>query len=120
MNDKIFVHGLRIFGYHGVHPVERDRGQEFVVDLEVELDLAEAGRTDDVSFTLDYGALIRRIQDVVGREHFELLEALAARLASIVLEDERVLGTLVRVAKPRPPTLNARIDGVGVEIRRER
>ncbi|MDP3766599.1 MAG: dihydroneopterin aldolase, partial [Dehalococcoidia bacterium] len=46
MADRIVLAGMRFFGYHGALPEERTRGQEFVVDVEVEADLREAGKSD--------------------------------------------------------------------------
>jgi dihydropteroate synthase len=117
--DKVIIRGLRVFGYHGVHPHEQERGQEFVIDLEAHLDLRPAGRGDDLDETLDYSDLCRRATAIVTSERFNLIEALAERLAAEVLADPRVARTVVRVAKPG--ALAGRdVDTVLVEIERER
>jgi dihydropteroate synthase len=117
--DKVIVRGLRVFGYHGVHAHEQERGQDFVIDLEAHLDLRPAGRGDDLDETLDYSDLARRASAIVSSERFNLIEALAERLAAEVLEDPRVARTVIRVAKPA--ALAARnVETVLVEIERER
>ena len=55
--DRITLHGVRATGYHGVFEHERRDGQEFVVDVELALDLTRAGESDDLADTCDYGAL---------------------------------------------------------------
>jgi dihydroneopterin aldolase len=116
--DRILLSGLRVRGRHGVLPHETELGQVFVVDLELVLDLAPAGRSDDLDTTVDYGSLAGRVAEVVGGRPRKLLEALAEDLAQLVLADERVRQVRVRVTKPEAPLP---VDGsAAVEITRER
>ena len=117
--DKIVVRGLGVFGYHGVHPRERERGQRFVVDLEAYLDLRQPGRTDSLAETLDYSDLARRAAAIVAKERYDLIEALAERLAAVVLEYPRVRRAVVRVAKPEALS-SLDVGEVFVQIERER
>jgi dihydroneopterin aldolase len=117
-SDRILLSGLRVRGHHGALPHEAELGQVFVVDLELDLDLAPAGRSDDLDETVDYGSLAGRVAEVVGGRPRKLLEALAEDLAQLVLADERVGRVRVRVTKPQAPLP---VDGrVAVEIVRDR
>ena len=60
--DAIHVEGLKVWARVGVLPEERSLGQWFVVDLTVWLDLAPAGRADDLSLTVDYGLAVAAIR----------------------------------------------------------
>ena len=40
--DRIRLTGLRVFAHHGVLDFERENGQEFIIDLEIAVDLAPA------------------------------------------------------------------------------
>ncbi|MDP6495393.1 MAG: dihydroneopterin aldolase, partial [Dehalococcoidia bacterium] len=42
------------YGYHGVNPQEKELGQSFVVDVELEVELTVPGRSDDLKDTVDY------------------------------------------------------------------
>lgn len=117
MADKILINGLRIFGHHGVGEEERKAGQYFVVDIVAQLDLKGGGMSDLIEETVDYAGLIKDVTRVVSAEQYSLLEALAERVAGVVLERPAVRSTTVRVAKPRPP-IDARLDSVQVEITR--
>src|SRR4029450_951284 len=75
--DRILLSGLRVRGHHGVLPHQAQLGQVFVVDLELALDLAAAGRADDLDLTVDYGSLAGRVAEVVGGRPRKLLEAAA-------------------------------------------
>lgn len=101
--DRITLTGLRVHGHHGVHEHERTHGQEFVVDATVWLDLGPAGLTDQLSATLDYGALAQRAARIVGGQPYNLIETVAARIATEVLSDQRVQAVEVTVHKPRAP-----------------
>ena len=116
--DRILLTGLRVRGRHGVLPHEAQLGQVFVVDLELVLDLAPAGRSDDLRRTVDYDSLASRVAEVVGGRPRRLLEAVAEDVADLVLADERVRQVRVRVAKPHAPLP---VDAtVAVEITRNR
>lgn len=117
--DRIELTGLRVRGHHGVYDFERRDGQDFVLDVVLELDLDPAARTDDVADTVHYGELAAGLAAVVEGEPVNLLETLAARLAAVCLADPRVQATTVTVHKPQAP-IPLRFDDVAVTIRRDR
>jgi dihydroneopterin aldolase len=117
VNDRISLQGLRLHGRHGVYEFERQQGQEFVVDVVLELDLAPAGASDDVADTVHYGELADRLAAVVAGEPVNLIETLAERLASVCLEDARVRAATVTVHKPSAPIAHTFTD-VAVTVRR--
>ncbi len=103
MTDRIALCGLRVRGFHGVLAEERRDGQDFVVDVVLQLDLRPAGATDRLADTVDYGDLALRLAAVVAGEPVDLVEALAERLAQVCLSDPRVRRTEVTVHKPQAP-----------------
>ena len=117
--DRIELRGLRALGLCGILPEEHVRAQPLVVDLDVEADLAAPGRSDDVEDTIDYSALCAMAERIITAERFDLLEALAQRLAESVMADDRVLAVTVAVRKERPPVPH-HLDTCGVRITRTR
>ncbi|MBX6371832.1 MAG: 2-amino-4-hydroxy-6-hydroxymethyldihydropteridine diphosphokinase [Acidothermus sp.] len=117
--DRIELRGLRVRGRHGVYPQEREEGQEFVVDVSLFVDTADAAATDDLARTPDYGEMARRIAAVVSGEPVDLLETLAERIAAVCLADPRVSGCAVNVHKPHAPIPLA-FDDVVVAVQRSR
>ena len=101
--DRIALTGLRVRGFHGVLSVEREQGQDFLVDVVLTLDLRPAAASDDVADTVHYGELAERLAAVVAGEPVDLIETLAARLADVCLDDPRVSRALVTVHKPDAP-----------------
>jgi 7,8-dihydroneopterin aldolase/epimerase/oxygenase len=118
VTDRISLRGLRVHGRHGVLPAERAHGQEFRVDVELEIDTSAAASGDDLTQTVDYGELADRLAEVVAGEPVNLIETLAARLADVCLADPRVRATTVEVHKPHAP-VGIRFDDITVRIRRE-
>jgi dihydroneopterin aldolase len=117
---RIALTGLRVRGRHGVFEHEKRDGQDFLVDLTVWADLAPAGRSDELTDTLDYGALAQLAADIVAGPPYNLIEALAARIADEVLHsDERISALEVTVHKPSAP-IPLNFADVAVSIRRER
>ena len=119
MSDRIRLSGLRARGHHGVYDFERRDGQDFVVDVELELDLAKAAAGDDVADTVHYGELAGRLAEVVAGEPVNLIETLAERLAAVCLADARVAAATVTVHKPQAPIPHEFAD-VSVTVRRAR
>ena len=118
--DRIELRDLRVLGVHGVLAEERERAQPFSVDLDVWLDTGPAGATDDLAATVDYAALAALAHDVVAKESFALLEALADAVARSVLgHDDRVNAVAVTVRKLRPP-VPLDLGSVGVRVVRRR
>ncbi|WP_018255220.1 dihydroneopterin aldolase [Salinispora mooreana] len=103
MTDRIELTGLRAHGRHGVYDFERAHGQDFVVDALLELDLAPAARSDEVTDTVHYGELAERLVAVVTGEPVNLIETLADRLLTVCLADARVRSATVTVHKPQAP-----------------
>ncbi|MEV6368641.1 dihydroneopterin aldolase [Micromonospora musae] len=103
MTDRITLTGLRARGRHGVYDFEREQGQDFVVDVVLELDLGPAARSDDVADTVHYGELADRLVAVVTGDPVDLIETLADRLLDVCLADPRVASATVTVHKPEAP-----------------
>ncbi len=111
---------MRFAARHGVLPEEHDHPQPFEVDVVLELDLVEAGRTDDLSATVDYGAVFEAARSIVEGPHVDLIETLAERIAASVLADHGTVDAVtVRVRKPHAP-LPGRFEWAAAEIRRTR
>ena len=118
--DRIELRGLRLVGICGALPEERLRAQPLEVDLVVDADLGAAGRSDDLADTVDYGALCDAVALVVAGGTPQLLEHLAATIATAVLDtDPRVTAVAVGVRKLRPPVPHA-LATSGVRIHRTR
>ena len=117
--DEIRLTGLTVFGRHGVFAHERENGQEFVVDLRLRLELADAAASDDVIDTVHYGELAEKVAAVVAGEPVNLIETLAQRIADVVLADGRVNMVDVTVHKPHAP-IPLTFTDVSVTISRSR
>ncbi len=119
VNGRIALRGLTARGHHGVFDFEREQGQDFVVDVLLELDLSKAAATDDVADTVHYGELAERLVAVITGEPVNLIETLADRLLTVCLADERVATAEVTVHKPQAPIPHDFAD-VAVTLRRSR
>ena len=94
--SRLFLTGIRAEGHHGANPGEQDVAQEFVVDLDVEVEVSG----DDVGSTADYRALIRTARSTVERERFALLENVADAVARSVAAQAGVIRATAIVHKP--------------------
>jgi len=119
MSDRIELRGLRVRGYHGVLPEERRDGQLFGIDVVIETDVAAAAASDDLADTVDYAAVARQVEKIVGGQPVDLIETLAVRLAETCLAHTGVNAVEVAVHKPHAP-IGLPFDDVVVRVRRTR
>ena len=117
--DKIFIHGMVFYGYHGMMEHERTEGQPFEVDVELCLDLQMAGRTDDIRHTVSYAEVYQSIKSIVEEKTFNLIEALAEAISHCLLYEYSFDRVKVRIRKPRAPVPGP-ISWAAVEIERTR
>lgn len=117
--DKIIMQGMEFYGYHGVLPEERSLGQRFIVDLEMEMDLQPAGKSDDLELTINYARVFELVESVVRGAPRRLIESVAQDIASAVLEKFPVTAATVRVKKPQAPVPD-HFAWMAVEIKRTR
>jgi dihydroneopterin aldolase/2-amino-4-hydroxy-6-hydroxymethyldihydropteridine diphosphokinase len=118
-SDRIVLRGVRARGRHGVLPAERELGQEFVVDVVLELDLGPAAATDDLHRTVHYGLLAEAVAARVAGEPYELIESLAGAIAADCLTDPLVAAAEVTVHKPAAP-ISVPFADVAVTVSRAR
>ncbi|MDO5628272.1 MAG: 2-amino-4-hydroxy-6-hydroxymethyldihydropteridine diphosphokinase [Mobilicoccus sp.] len=118
MTDRITILGVSADGTHGVLPEEHRTPQRFVVDITLEVDLAPAGRSDDLAHTVNYAEVAHDIVAAVTGEHVDLIEVLAERIAAAALARPLVEAVEVTVHKPQAP-VGVPFDDVTVRIRRE-
>ncbi|WP_416148143.1 dihydroneopterin aldolase [Salipaludibacillus sp. HK11] len=118
--DKVYVHGMKFYGYHGAFPEENKLGQRFVTDVTLELDTKPAGVSDDLDKTVNYATVYKVAKEIIEGEPVKLVETLTHRLARELLDRFEVIeACVVKVIKPDPP-IPGHYDHVAVEIRRER
>lgn len=103
MSDQIHISALRAVTIVGALPHEREIPQPLQIDLVLDVDLAEAGASDELNDTVNYGAVADDVIAAVEESKDVLLERLAARVADIVLDFPRVEAVDVLVTKLRPP-----------------
>lgn len=119
-SDRIILEEMMFYAYHGGSSEERSLGQPFQVDLEAELDLSVAGKSDDLDYTVSYAHLYRVVQEVMESGPKYLVEALAEEIASQVLGSFPIQAIRVRVKKTRPPIKGGVMSGAGVEVYRSK
>ncbi|MDY6052073.1 MAG: dihydroneopterin aldolase [Rothia sp. (in: high G+C Gram-positive bacteria)] len=117
--DRITLTGLGNVGYHGVLDSEKQVGQPFFVDITMFTDFTQAASTDNVAHTVNYAEVAEVIRDVVTGEPLDLIETLAERIATAVLEKFPLLAVELTVHKPQAP-IEVTFADVSVTIFREK
>ena len=116
--DKIILKGIRFHGHHGVPQAERQVGGHYEVDTTLGCTLENPGRTDALADTIDYSEVVTRIVEIGTQQSFQLIEALAEKIATGILEQFAVDEVHLIVKKLHPP-IDQPIDYFAVEIFRK-
>ena len=103
MTDRIVLRGVAARGFHGVLDAEKADGQDFVVDVTLEVDLRRAGRSDLLAHTVNYAGVASDIVALIIGPSLDLIETLAERIAEAVLRRPLVQVVEVTVHKPQAP-----------------
>lgn len=115
--DRITLTGLEVFAHHGVFDFERERGQRFLIDAELAVDLRPAAAGDALARTVHYGELAEAIVEAVERDPVDLIETVAERVASVALGFAGVSSATITVHKPDAP-IAAKFADVSVSVTR--
>lgn len=119
--DYIHLNEMEFYGYHGALPEETKLGQRFRVTVSLATDLAEAGKTDNLDKTVNYAEVYQVCRAIVEGEPVKLIEAVAEKIATNVMEKfaAKVSGVRVVLIKPDPP-IPGHYASVSVDITRGR
>ena len=118
MADLIRISGIKGFGYHGVFESERANGQDFYVDVELEVDLTRASVSDDVNDTINYAEVTDLVVEEITTNPVSLIEKLAGRIAErIKTSFPQAALVTVTVHKPQAP-VSADVKDILVTISR--
>ncbi|MCC7410531.1 MAG: dihydroneopterin aldolase [Gammaproteobacteria bacterium] len=97
--DIVYITDLRIETIIGVYAWERQVRQTLVIDLEMGTDIRPAATSDDIADTLDYKAVTKRVIAYTETNHFQLVETLAERLATLLREEFSIPWLRLRINK---------------------
>ena len=113
--DSIFIEGLELSTIIGCYSHEKLAPQRIVVDLQLAWDVRKAAREDTLEDTLDYDKVCARLATLVQEQQFELVESLAEKIASVLMDEFSVKGLRLRLGKP---DIIENVHSVGIVIAR--
>ncbi len=117
--DKLILKGIRFHGHHGVPETERQVGGHYEIDAMLSCCLVNAGRTDAFEETINYADVVALIVEIGTQYSFQLVEALAEKIAEAILARFAVTEVQLTVKKLHPP-IEQPIAYFAVQIRRTR
>ena len=115
--DKVIIKDLLVRGIIGINDWERETLQEILINIEIDADLRKAGADDAIEHSVNYRTVSKKVIAHAESAARLTVEALAADIAGLVLEDPQAQRVLVRVEKPGAVRF---AQSVGVEIERSR
>ncbi len=98
--DIVFIHDLQIETVIGIYDWERKIRQTISLDIEMATDISKAAKSDNIDDTLSYKTVAKRLIEFVQQSEFELVEALAEKICSIVMDEFAVPWIKLTLHKP--------------------
>jgi len=98
--DIVFIHDLQIETVIGIYDWERKIRQTISLDVEMATDISKAGKSDNIEDALSYKTVAKRLIDFVEQSEYELVEALAEKICSIILDEFSVPWVKLTLRKP--------------------
>ena len=118
---RILIRGLRCRGRQGPTPADQQQAHDYLVDVEISVDIADAVAKDELGAALDISEIAVCVREEVGRRPRVLLERMTADVAHALLTRfEQVTEVSVKVAKPKPAGLDAAAESVELTLARGR
>lgn len=100
---KIILNEIRVYAFHGCMEEEKKIGSDYIINLEVETDMINPAKTDDIVDAVDYVSLNKIVKEEMSVSS-KLLEHVAQRIIDRVLKQfSEVESIEVSVAKQNPP-----------------
>ncbi|MDY4696326.1 dihydroneopterin aldolase [Selenomonas montiformis] len=117
---KVRILNMMFYGFHGVYEYEREQGQKFYIDVEIETENDKVAETDDVKDGVDPAAIYDIVKDVTENKRFQMLGTLAAHIGDSLLDKySHFRAVTTRIRKPSVP-ISGPIDYVEAEMTRTR
>lgn len=116
--DKIKIQNLEVYCNHGVFPEETKLGQKFLISAVLYMDTREAGLTDHLERSVNYGEVSHFMKEYMESHTFKLIEAVAENLArELLLHFSLLTQVTLEIKKPWAP-IGLPLDTVSIEITR--
>lgn len=117
MRTTVSLHGLQVYGYHGIFDEERSLGQRFLFSIRCELAPVATHQDDQLGHSVGYDVLAAEVSAISAARKFRTMEALAEAIARSLLASHAVIVAVdVEVSKSSPPMAHA-LDAAVVEVR---
>ncbi|MGM0652997.1 MAG: dihydroneopterin aldolase [Bacillota bacterium] len=116
--DRVIIENIVCYGYHGALPEEQTLGQEFLVSLELGVDLSSHSE-DRIECVVDYRSAVSITEEIMYGPPCQLLETLASRIADKLLGISGIIEATVEVRKPNPPIPGVQ-GGIGIIVSRSK
>ena len=116
---RIEIRGLRCRGRQGITPADQQQAHDYLVDVALSVDIADAVAKDDLAAALDISEVAACVREEIARRPRVLLERMTADVAHALFERfERVTDVRVKVEKPEPAGLDAAAEAVELTLAR--
>ena len=102
--DRITIKGLRVYAYHGVYQEENEKGQEFIVNATLYMDMDRPAGTDEITDGVHYGEVCELMNSFLQEHTFHLLEkAVTGTMKEVLLHFPLLAGMELELCKPDAP-----------------
>ena len=118
----IQVKGINVFGTHGVYEQEKKKGQEFRIDLQIDLRENilnfENYKSESFNNSVNYENLVNEVINVSDNNSFDLIETFAYEILNSLRKYNNISKATVTIHKPNSP-LKELVENISVTASEE-
>lgn len=115
--DTLIIKGMKFHAFHGVHNYEKEKGNDFEVDVIAEGDFTSAGSSDDINKAVDYSVIHTLVKEVINGPSANLIEHLCFLIGDRISSQIESLSEFVVVVRKLNPPLNDHVDFTEVRMK---
>jgi dihydroneopterin aldolase len=114
----ISIENMEFYAFHGHYREEQIVGNKFLVDLQIEADMASPAASDSLKDAINYQKAYRLLKEEMEKKS-KLLENIAKRILDVIYANfEGIDRVTVKISKMNPPMGGGRIEKVSVTLTR--
>tara|TARA_X000001036_G_scaffold185087_2_gene174711 strand:+ start:3113 stop:3463 length:351 start_codon:yes stop_codon:yes gene_type:complete len=115
---KIKINKMKLFGYHGLYDIEKENGQDFIVNIVIESALQDKCG-DNIEDMIDYVEIAEQAKVIFYQSRYNLIETLAIDISEQIMKNSKVDSVNVSIKKVAPP-IDLNLESIEVEYSKER
>ena len=110
----IKLRSIKLFAHHGAYEEERLSGNNFEIDIAVDMKIPIGAFSDKLADTLNYVSIVKAVTRVSAEKQYYLLEAFVNDMCKMILQEQPTIDSVTIEVRKLHPRMEVEVESVGV------